>query len=82
MDGTQVIVAMICTCLAVMVLLLLSKPLKFLCKVILSAVVGSILIFLLQKAGFPIGINYITVLCAAILGIPGVIGLLLLCILL
>ena len=78
MDSTQIITAMIFSCLGLMTLIILSKPIKFLLKTVVNA--GAIL--LLHTIGFPIGINYMTVLFTGLLGIPGIAGLLLLCVLL
>jgi len=82
MDSTQIITAMIFSCLALMTLIILSKPIKFLLKTIANAAVGCIAIMILQTMGLPIGINYMTVLFTGLLGIPGIAGLLLLCVLL
>lgn len=82
MDSTQIITAMIFSCLGLMTLIILSKPIKFLLKAVVNAVIGCIAIVLLHTIGFPIGINYMTVLFTGLLGIPGIAGLLLLCVLL
>ncbi len=82
MDSTQIITAMIFSCLGLMTLIILSKPIKFLLKTIANAAVGCIAIMILQTMGLPIGINYMTVLFTGLLGIPGIAGLLILCVLL
>lgn len=82
MDSNQIITAMIFSCLALMTLIILSKPIKFLLKAIINAGIGCVVITVLHTIGLPIGINYMTVLFTGILGVPGIAGLLLLCILL
>lgn len=82
MDSTQIITAMIFSCLGLMTLIILSKPIKFLLKTIFNAGIGCAIITVLHTIGFPIGINYMTILFTGILGIPGIVGLLLLCVLL
>ena len=82
MDSTQIITAMIFSCLGLMTLIILSKPIKFLLKTVVNAGIGCIAILLLHTIGLPIGINYMTVLFTGLLGIPGIAGLLLLCVLL
>ena len=82
MDSTQIITAMIFSCLGLMILIILSKPIKFLLKVIINAGIGGIAITILHTIGLPIGVNYMTILFTGILGVPGIAGLLLLCVLL
>lgn len=59
---------------------LLAWPLKILIKLIINAVLGTLLLFLVNLVGahfgFVIGINFITALIAGFFGIPGVIFLL------
>ena len=82
MDSTQIITAMIFSCLGLMTLIILSKPIKLLLKVILNAGIGGVIITVLHTIGFPIGVNYMTILFTGLLGIPGIAGLLLLCVVL
>lgn len=58
---------------------LLAWPLKILIKLIINAVLGTILLFLVNLIGvhfgFVIGINLVTSLIAGFFGVPGVIFL-------
>ena len=80
MESTQIITAMIFSCLGLMTLMILAKPLKILLKAILNAGIGCVVITILNTVGFPIGINYMTVLFTGLLGLPGMVGLFILCI--
>lgn len=80
MESTQIITAMIFACMGLMTLMILAKPLKILFKTILNAGIGCVVITILNAVGFPIGINYMTVLFTGFLGIPGMVGLFILCI--
>ena len=56
-------------------------PLKFILKMLINSILGVILLFLINTIGtyigFHIGINIVTILIVAFLGIPGIILLLL-----
>lgn len=80
MDSTQIITAMIFSCLGLMTLIILSKPIKLLLKIVINAAIGCVAITILHSMGLPIGINYMTILFTGLLGIPGIAGLCLLCI--
>jgi len=66
---------MILVCLALIVLAMLAKPLKFLFRILRNGVLGSIAIGILHACGFPIGVNICTAGFVAILGLPGFAGL-------
>ncbi|MFT8314932.1 MAG: pro-sigmaK processing inhibitor BofA family protein [Clostridium sp.] len=59
---------------------LLAWPLKILIRLIINAVLGTILLFIVNLVGahfgFTIGINLVTALVAGFFGVPGVIFLL------
>ncbi|AGK95204.1 pro-sigmaK processing inhibitor BofA family protein [Clostridium pasteurianum] len=59
---------------------LLAWPLKIFIKLIINAVLGTILLFIVNLVGvhfgFTIGINLVTALVAGFFGVPGVIFLL------
>ncbi len=82
MDSTGIITAMILVCLGLILLMVLARPLKFLLRTIVGAVFGSAVIALLHMLGLNIGVNFLTAAFAGFLGIPGLAGLFLLCILL
>lgn len=77
MDSTALLSMMILTCLGILVVAALAKPLRLLFRFCLSAIGGTALVFLCSKMGIAIGVNLITILTAGILGIPGVLGLIL-----
>ena len=65
--------------LILIVVKLLSWPLKILIKLIINGILGAILLFIVNifgsYFGFQIGINIVTALIAGVLGVPGVIFL-------
>jgi len=67
--------------LLILLLRLLTKPIKWALKLLFSAILGFVGLALLNIVGSPIGIylniNWFNVLVAGILGIPGVLLLLL-----
>lgn len=74
-NGTAVITAMIFTCLALIALMVLAKPLKFLLRVLANAIFGSGIIALLSTIGVPVGVNALTAAFVGLLGLPGLVGL-------
>lgn len=69
-------------CLFALALIALSKPLRIFLRMFLSAAVGGGLLFLGQSLGAAVGLNPATLLVSALLGIPGVAGMYVLCFLL
>lgn len=64
----------------IVIVKLLSWPLKILIRLIINGVIGTILLYLVNIAGsqffhFTIGINVVTALIAGFFGVPGVIFL-------
>lgn len=55
------------------VLKILSMPMKIIIKLLLNAVVGMIVIYVLNIFGVGMVLNWITALIVGILGVPGVI---------
>lgn len=80
--GNTVMVCAIFVCLLALALLALAKPLQILFRMGLSAAAGGFVLFLGQSFGAAVGINAVTLLWSACLGIPGAVGLLVLSILL
>lgn len=78
MESTTILSAMVITCLVILVLVALAKPLQGLIRFLLSALWGSALLFVFGKLGFAVGINAVTFVVAGLLGIPGVAGLIVL----
>ena len=65
-------------CLFGLGLLAMAKPLRILCRLMLSAAAGGALLFLGQSLGAEVGINGGTLLLSGLLGVPGAAGMLLL----
>ena len=79
---TWILYALIIACLVCMLLLAFAKPLGVLLRMMLSAIVGSVGLFICQWLGLGIGFNIATVMTVGLLGAPGFLGLLFLGILL
>lgn len=75
MDSTEMITAMILVCLSLIVLMVFSKPIKFLLRIAANTVVGCAIIAVLHSLGLDIGINLLTAVFVGFLGLPGVAGL-------
>ena len=75
MSSTTVLSAMVITCLVIVVLVALAKPLQWLFRFLLSGICGSALLFLLSRLGFAVGVNAVTFVVTGLLGMPGVAGL-------
>ena len=67
---------------AILILKILTKPIRWIFKLLLNAAFGFVLLFLVNFFGDPVGIyigvNYVNALVAGFLGVPGVILLVLL----
>ena len=59
-SSTTVLSAMVITCLVIVVLVALAKPLQGLFRFLLSGIFGSALLFLLGRLGFAVGVNAVT----------------------
>lgn len=75
MESGSIIMVMILLCLALLVLMMIAKPIKIAGSILLNGVVGAfglfIVNFLLQPMGIHIGINLLTTGFIGILGLPG-----------
>lgn len=80
--GNTVMLGGILVCLCALAALVLAKPLRILGRLCFSGVLGSMVLLLGESLGLAVGLNGATAAVAAILGMPGVAGLLLLSILL
>ena len=76
--GNYVMVCGIFVCLFALALIALAKPLQVLCKLGLSALAGGCILFLGKGLGLAVGVNAATLAISALLGMPGVAGMLLL----
>ncbi|MDY4487561.1 MAG: pro-sigmaK processing inhibitor BofA family protein [Candidatus Limivicinus sp.] len=67
---------------AILILKILTKPIRWIFKLLLNAAFGFVLLFLVNFFGDPVGIyigvNFVNALVAGFLGVPGVILLVLL----
>ena len=59
-------------CLLALALIAFAKPLQVLLRLMISAVAGGTLLFLGQNLGAAVGLNAVTLIISAILGVPGV----------
>lgn len=79
MDFGTIIFYVIGIGLLILVCKLLSFPIKLLWRLLINALIGGVILFLLNLfgglIGFTIPINIWTALITGILGIPGVLGL-------
>ena len=73
--GSYVMTCAIFVCLFALALIALSKPLLVCLRLLISAGIGSGLLFLGQSLGANVGVNAATVLVSAMLGVPGVAGM-------
>lgn len=75
MGSTTILSAMIITCLMIVILAALAKPLRGLFRFLLSGLLGSALLLLLNSLGFAVGVNAVTFAATGLLGLPGVAAL-------
>jgi len=73
--GEYVMTCAIFVCLFALALIALSKPLRVLLRMLLSAAAGGFLLFFGQSMGAAVGVNAVTLLISAMLGVPGVAGM-------
>ena len=76
--GDYVMTCAVFVCLFGLVLIALAKPLRTLCRLVVSMAAGGGLLFLGQSLGAEVGINGATLLVSGLLGIPGATGMLIL----
>jgi len=78
-SGQTFIVTMIIICLAGAVLIIFAKKMRFILRLLLNACLGAVLIFVINfftgMFNFSVGVNPMTVLISAVLGVPGVMSL-------
>lgn len=72
----MVMTGSILVCLVLLALIALAKPLKILFRLLLSAAAGGVLLFIGHSLGMAVGVNGVTLSASAILGLPGVLGML------
>ncbi len=77
MDSTPLLSMMVLTCLGVLLFVALAKPLRLFFRFCVSAIGGTVLLFLCSKIGICVGVNLVTICISGILGIPGILGLIL-----
>lgn len=72
----MVMTGSILVCLVLLALIALAKPLKILFRLLFSGVTGGVLLFIGHSLGMAVGVNGVTLSASAILGLPGVLGML------
>lgn len=77
MENHTLIIYLACICFLFLFGRIFILPLKSVIKLILNSVLGGIIIYIINLVGgmfqFHIGLNYITIIFVAILGVPGAI---------
>ncbi len=73
--NTMIISIMLFTCLLLLALIALAKPLKAIAKFLFSAAVGGCLLWAGQSLGAAVAANPVTLLISGLLGLPGVAGI-------
>lgn len=76
MNSDSMIHLMLIICFVILMIVLFSKPIKFILKFTLNASVGYVFFTIMNYLGFSIGGNIITCAVSGILGFPGIIGIL------
>lgn len=81
METNAVIITMIMVCLGLIVLIVMAKPVKFMAKVLVNAVLGGAAIMVTNMAlapvlGSTIGVNLLTMGITGLLGMPGFLSIL------
>ncbi len=73
---TNVLAIMIISCLLILALATLAKPLRLVLRFILSAAIGGGCLWLCNRFGLQVGVNPATLCAVGLLGAPGFVGLL------
>ena len=76
MNSDSMIHLMLIICFVILIIVLFSKPIKFILKLTLNATMGYIVFTIMNYLGFSVGGNIITCAVSAVLGFPGIIGIL------
>lgn len=75
LENHTLIIYLACICFLFLFGRIFILPLKSVIKLILNSVLGGIIIYIINLVGgmfqFHIGLNYITIIFVAILGVPG-----------
>ncbi|HBF65298.1 MAG TPA: SigmaK-factor processing regulatory BofA [Clostridium sp.] len=75
---TEVLSVMIISCLIILILTAVAKPLRIVLRFILSAAIGGCCLWLCNRFGLPVGVNPATLFTVGLLGAPGFLGLIVL----
>lgn len=82
MVNQNIIIYLACICFIFLLGRIFIVPLKTILKLIVNSVLGGSFIFIINTAGstfgFHIGLNFVTAVCAGLLGIPGAVLLIIL----
>ncbi len=75
---TEVLSVVIISCLIILILTAVSKPLRIVLRFVLSAAVGGCCLWLCNRFGLQVGVNPATLFTVGLLGAPGFLGLIVL----
>lgn len=77
LEDNTLIIYLACICFLFLFGRIFILPLKSIVKLVLNSILGGIIIYIINLVGalfqFHIGLNYITIIFVAILGVPGAI---------
>lgn len=77
LENNTLIIYLACICFLFLFGRIFILPLKSIVKLVLNSILGGIIIYIINLVGgffqFHIGLNYITIIFVAILGVPGAI---------
>lgn len=77
LENNTIIIYLACICFLFLFGRIFILPLKSIVKLILNSILGGVIIYIINLVGgmfeFHIGLNYITMIFVAILGVPGAI---------
>lgn len=75
---TEVLSVVIISCLIILILTAVSKPLRIVLRFVLSAAIGGCCLWLCNRFGLQVGVNPATLFTVGLLGAPGFLGLIVL----
>lgn len=82
MENYSLLIYISCIIFLIIIGKIFIMPLKKIMKLVINSVIGAGLIYIINLVGvnfnFHIGLNWFTIICSGILGIPGVILIILL----
>ncbi len=70
---TSIVIFVAAIAVVLLVLKLLGKSVKLLCGILVNAIIGAVIMFILNALGVGVVFNWIAALIIGLLGIPGLI---------